>query len=199
MAIEQNISMAVGYVRSSEATSAELDQDPKLNFNQINLSNSDQDSYDDHSFNDTSSLDNLIKPKWYHYVVCGYKGILEETEEHFKKTNCLETVKQILNSYTINLLATGDIPASSGLSSSSALVVASSISFRYCLGLVLNESIQLGELADNCRTDVERILKIGKHEIASNCASYERFIGTEGGNVEYYFSFQSLLTSRLVF
>lgn len=181
MAIEQNISIAVDIEKVSNEK-IETVSENKLNFNQINLSNTNQDLYQNHSFNDTNSLTNLTKPEWYHYVICAYKGILEE----FEKESCCfldqKIVEKILSSHKLNLLITGNIPHSAGLSSSSALVVASSIVFRYCLGLILNDKSNFNE---NLVLDLnQEILKIKKDQMASNCAYFERFIGTQGGGID---------------
>lgn len=176
MAIEQSIRLAVDFVKDSQQQNQE-----KLNFNAINLSNTDQELYQDHQFRDSSSLNNLDKPNWYHYVICSYKGIFEKIE-HFTSKNLLKVLTKILSSYTVNLMITGDIPHSSGLSSSSALVVASSIAFRYCLGLILEEYSKENNL-DN-EKEISEILNINQHEMASDCAFFERYIGTQGGGID---------------
>jgi len=53
--------------------------------------------------------------KWYHYFLCGYKGV---TDKYCEEGKCPP----------FNVLVDGTIPAGSGLSSSSAMVVASALS-----------------------------------------------------------------------
>eukprot|EP00071_Canis_lupus_P035131 XP_022268688.1 N-acetylgalactosamine kinase isoform X3 [Canis lupus familiaris] len=92
------------------------------------------------------------KPLWHNYFLCGFKGI----QEHFG-----------LSSLTgMNCLVDGNIPPSSGLSSSSALVC--------CAGLVT-----LTVLGMN----------LSKVELAEICAKSERYIGTEGGGMDQSISF----------
>ncbi|KAM5171109.1 N-acetylgalactosamine kinase [Mantella aurantiaca] len=92
------------------------------------------------------------KPLWHNYFLCGLKGI----QDHF-----------ILNSPTgMNCLVDGTIPASSGLSSSSALVC--------CAGLAT--------LVANGKT-------LSKVELAETCAKCEHYIGTEGGGMDQSISF----------
>lgn len=61
MAIEQNISIAVNYQKQNEKINKS-----EFNFYEINLSNTNQTLYQDHKFTNTNSLNNLIKPEWYH-------------------------------------------------------------------------------------------------------------------------------------
>ncbi|XP_008830015.1 N-acetylgalactosamine kinase isoform X2 [Nannospalax galili] len=92
------------------------------------------------------------KPLWHHYFLCGFKGI----QEHFG----------ISKLTGMNCLVDGNIPPSSGLSSSSALVC--------CAGLVT--LIVLG-------------MNLSKVELAEICAKSERYIGTEGGGMDQSISF----------
>uniref|UniRef100_H2NN69 N-acetylgalactosamine kinase n=3 Tax=Pongo abelii TaxID=9601 RepID=H2NN69_PONAB len=92
------------------------------------------------------------KPLWHNYFLCGLKGI----QEHFGVSNLTG----------MNCLVDGNIPPSSGLSSSSALVC--------CAGLVT-----LTVLGRN----------LSKVELAEICAKSERYIGTEGGGMDQSISF----------
>ncbi|XP_004396594.1 PREDICTED: N-acetylgalactosamine kinase isoform X4 [Odobenus rosmarus divergens] len=92
------------------------------------------------------------KPLWHNYFLCGFKGI----QEHFGLSNLSG----------MNCLVDGNIPPSSGLSSSSALVC--------CAGLVT-----LTVLGMN----------LSKVELAEICAKSERYIGTEGGGMDQSISF----------
>uniref|UniRef100_A0A4X1SNP6 Galactokinase 2 n=2 Tax=Sus scrofa TaxID=9823 RepID=A0A4X1SNP6_PIG len=103
-----------------------------------------------------TSADNIqidkTKPLWHNYFLCGFKGI----QEHFGLSNLIG----------MNCLVDGNIPPSSGLSSSSALVC--------CAGLVT-----LTVLGMN----------LSKVELAEICAKSERYIGTEGGGMDQSISF----------
>ncbi|TRY97357.1 hypothetical protein DNTS_033004 [Danionella cerebrum] len=117
----------------------------------IHLANTDQ-KYKDYSV----SVDNIIidrdNPQWHYYFLCGVKGI----QEH-------------LNLSSLNgmcCVVDGSIPASSGLSSSSALVC--------CAGLLTVEA--------NHKS-------LSKVALAETCAKCERYIGTEGGGMDQSISF----------
>ncbi|XP_032337110.1 N-acetylgalactosamine kinase isoform X4 [Camelus dromedarius] len=104
----------------------------------------------------STSADNIqidkTKPLWHNYFLCGFKGI----QEHFGLSNLTG----------MNCLVDGNIPPSSGLSSSSALVC--------CAGLVTLTVLGL---------------KLSKVELAEICAKSERYIGTEGGGMDQSISF----------
>uniref|UniRef100_A0A0N5AA68 Galactokinase n=1 Tax=Syphacia muris TaxID=451379 RepID=A0A0N5AA68_9BILA len=88
--------------------------------------------------------------KWYHYFLCGWKGILEELN---------------LKPKGFNVLVSGQIPVSSGLSSSSSLVCAAALATLY---------LYTGKTFDI----------ISKTNLADLCAKIERYIGTEGGGMD---------------
>jgi len=56
---------------------------------------------------------NRSDPQWYHYFLCGYRGLLE----HFGLTG----------THGLDILCDGTIPPCAGLSSSSALVCCSAL------------------------------------------------------------------------
>ena len=187
MAIEQNISIAVGFQSGDLVPSEDRNESGQLSFKQVNLSNVDLSLYPECSFRDASALNSLDKPEWHHYIICGYKGILEEAEanEAFVSRDLVQVARRVLPSYALNLVVSGDIPHSAGLSSSSALVVASSIAFRYALGSILSEHLKSDQTADpNLQSSVDRILRVDKLEMASSCARFERAIGTQGGGID---------------
>ncbi|XP_028926185.1 N-acetylgalactosamine kinase [Ornithorhynchus anatinus] len=95
---------------------------------------------------------NPAQPLWHNYFLCGLKGI----QEHFS----------LRNPTGMNCLVDGNIPASSGLSSSSALVC--------CAGLVAVTA---------------QGLTLSKVELAEICTKSERYIGTEGGGMDQSISF----------
>ncbi|XP_064785233.1 N-acetylgalactosamine kinase isoform X2 [Oncorhynchus masou masou] len=91
-------------------------------------------------------------PQWYYYFLCGVKGI----QEHLGKVT-LSGMKCVVD---------GTIPASSGLSSSSALVC--------CAALLTME------------VNHKSLNKVALAEISAKC---ERYIGTEGGGMDQSISF----------
>ncbi|XP_073922010.1 N-acetylgalactosamine kinase isoform X5 [Castor canadensis] len=108
--------------------------------------------YPDFSISANNIQIDKTKPLWYNYFLCGFKGI----QEHFG----------LSNPAGMNCLVDGNIPPSSGLSSSSALVC--------CAGLVT--LTMLG-------------MNLSKVELAEICAKSERYIGTEGGGMDQSISF----------
>ncbi|KAK2867411.1 hypothetical protein Q8A67_025528 [Cirrhinus molitorella] len=91
-------------------------------------------------------------PQWHYYFLCGVKGI----QEHLSLSPLVGMC----------CVVDGTIPASSGLSSSSALVC--------CAGLVTMEANQKS---------------LSKVTLAETCAKCERYIGTEGGGMDQSISF----------
>ncbi|XP_051548272.1 N-acetylgalactosamine kinase [Myxocyprinus asiaticus] len=117
----------------------------------IQLANTDP-KYKDFSVSvDRISIDK-DNPQWYFYFLCGVKGI----QEHLSLSSLSG----------MSCVVDGTIPASSGLSSSSALVC--------CAGLVTMEANQKS---------------LSKVTLAETCAKCERFIGTEGGGMDQSISF----------
>ncbi|OCT89617.1 hypothetical protein XELAEV_18018235mg [Xenopus laevis] len=117
----------------------------------VELSNTNL-SYGDFSVNVNDIKIDKTKPLWHNYFLCGLKGI----QDHFS-----------LSSPTgMKCLVDGTIPASSGLSSSSALVC--------CAGLV---------------TLIANKMSLSKVELAETCAKCEQYIGTEGGGMDQSISF----------
>lgn len=66
--------------------------------------------------------DSCCKPQWYHYFLCGIKGILDvlPTETNIKG---------------LSVIVSGNIPPSAGLSSSSALVSAAALAASYAFNV----------------------------------------------------------------
>uniref|UniRef100_A0AAZ3QVX5 N-acetylgalactosamine kinase n=1 Tax=Oncorhynchus tshawytscha TaxID=74940 RepID=A0AAZ3QVX5_ONCTS len=93
-------------------------------------------------------------PQWYYYFLCGVKGI--QVSHHLGKVP-LSGMKCVVD---------GTIPASSGLSSSSALVC--------CAALLTME------------VNHKSLNKVALAEISAKC---ERYIGTEGGGMDQSISF----------
>lgn len=59
-----------------------------------------------------------VSPEWHNYFLCGVQGILEKLPNNNKKTGMIATIS-------------GNIPLASGLSSSSALVSAATLTTGY--------------------------------------------------------------------
>lgn len=100
MAIEQDIILAVGF------------NDGDV----IKLINFDSDKYEDFSSPVNDLHIDTSCPKWYHYFICGYKGVNENYNLLHK---------------SFDIIVKGTIPPSAGLSSSSALVCASALAVSY--------------------------------------------------------------------
>lgn len=141
MALEQDILIAVGLLNECEL------QIRNINKKYANFK-TEFKTYEDLKM----EVDLNGKPFWYNYVLCGIKGALEYLDN--KAVN------------GIQIVIDGNIPPASGLSSSSALVSASSLSFLY---------------AQN--------VNLSKTEIASLCAKSERYIGTQGGGMDQAIAF----------
>ncbi|KAH9510988.1 N-acetylgalactosamine kinase [Dermatophagoides farinae] len=93
--------------------------------------------------------------KWYHYFLCGYKGIVDKY--------CIDGPVP-----SMNVLVHGTIPAASGLSSSSAMVCASALSTL----ISYHQSI------------FKISTPIPKLDIALLCTKSERYIGTDSGGMD---------------
>ncbi|RWS28133.1 N-acetylgalactosamine kinase-like protein [Leptotrombidium deliense] len=129
----------------------------------ICLENSESEKYK--SYCEQSTDFNLITPpSWFHYFLCGFRGI---TEKLHSNNQCNGTI-ECVTSKGLNAFVVGSIPPSSGLSSSSALVSAAALS-TLCL--------------------MKGCDKIVKAEIAELCASSERYIGTQGGGMDQAIAF----------
>ncbi|XP_036432000.1 N-acetylgalactosamine kinase [Colossoma macropomum] len=121
------------------------------NSHTIQLANTDP-KYKDFSVSVSEITIDRENPQWHYYFLCGVKGVQEQLS--------LSSIPGI------RCLVDGTIPASSGLSSSSALVC--------CAGLVTMEANQKA---------------ISKVLLAETCAKCERYIGTEGGGMDQSISF----------
>ncbi|KAF8785599.1 N-acetylgalactosamine kinase like protein [Argiope bruennichi] len=135
MAIEQDIIVAVKI------------NDKKL----LNLANFDSKKYKNFSTSTGDIKIDISSPQWYHYFLCGYKGILEKCK---------------IDDTGMNVLVTGNVPPSAGLSSSSALVCASALA-----------------------TTFAHRISLTKWQLASICAESERYIGTQGGGMDQAIGF----------
>ncbi|XP_056308650.1 N-acetylgalactosamine kinase [Danio aesculapii] len=117
----------------------------------IKLTNTDPKYKDFAVSADGISIDRE-NPQWHYYFLCGVKGLQEHLSLSSLAGMCC--------------VVDGTIPASSGLSSSSALVC--------CAGLLTMEA--------NHKS-------LSKVTLAEMCAKCERYIGTEGGGMDQSISF----------
>ncbi|XP_069137035.1 N-acetylgalactosamine kinase-like [Argopecten irradians] len=138
MAIEQDIVIAVSHSSSSD---------------KIILSNMNS-SYQDFECSIQDFTISKSDPKWFNYFLCGVRGILD-----YAKPNALRGM---------TCMVSGNIPASSGLSSSSALVCCAALATMFAHGY-----------------------SIAKNELSGICAQCERHIGTEGGGMDQAISFMA--------
>lgn len=144
----------------------------------LNISNMNQESYPtlscQHSLLHGSELDR--SHEWYHYILCGYHGVLankllnikpEDVFQHAKDTANLEASNQLLaNLKSFNMVIDSNLPPASGLSSSSALVCASALATT----LFLNEP--------------GHRVGISSKKLAEDCSKFEHLIGTHGGGMD---------------
>jgi len=140
MALDQDIFMAVGTDNSKTLTLYNTDR----KFEEFNCP-LDQVEI---------TLDGTA-PKWYQYFLCGIKGILEILSED-----------QLHNVKGLQVVVSGTVPQSAGLSSSSALVSAAALAASHAFNLSLQ-----------------------KEELANICAASERYIGTQGGGMDQAIAF----------
>ncbi|XP_065361152.1 N-acetylgalactosamine kinase [Calliphora vicina] len=137
MAIDQCILLAVGYDENSPT---------------LQLKNIEQTKYEDYSCevnNIQIALPKSGGPEWYKYYLCGFKGIYETLSDVSHKY------------YGMTIALSGNIPPSSGVSSSSALVSSSVLA-----------------------TAAIYKLKLDRKRLASISAVCERYIGTQGGGMD---------------
>ncbi|XP_064785232.1 N-acetylgalactosamine kinase isoform X1 [Oncorhynchus masou masou] len=109
-------------------------------------------------------------PQWYYYFLCGVKGIqVSHVDSAYYFLCGVKGIQEHLGKVTLSgmkCVVDGTIPASSGLSSSSALVC--------CAALLTME------------VNHKSLNKVALAEISAKC---ERYIGTEGGGMDQSISF----------
>ncbi|XP_073067882.1 N-acetylgalactosamine kinase isoform X2 [Manis javanica] len=133
--------------------------------------------YSDFSTSANNTEIDKTKPLWHNYFLCGFKGI----QEHFGLSNLPG----------MNCLVDGNIPPSSGLSSSSALVCCAGLATLTVLGMSLSKIYALWLL---CPALVSRYLYHLEElcysmKLAEICTKSEHYIGTEGGGMDQSISF----------
>jgi N-acetylgalactosamine kinase len=120
--------------------------------NQVRLKNVDK-LYPDRQYEITAQIPPFDKGDWGNYSKAGVQTILD-----YLGSEGLSSEKRLCG---MNLLVYGDLPATGGLSSSSALVVANALAALY-----LNQ------------------LWLEKFQLADLLAKGERYVGTEGGGMD---------------
>jgi N-acetylgalactosamine kinase len=141
MAIENDIIIAINSINSGKKT--------------INISHLDATNFSSYQFENNSSPLNLQTPHdWVNYVIAGYNATLSIIKEH-KLTNQGDS--------EWNLLFSGNVPPGSGLSSSSALTVASALAFVKFF-------------------QVEK--SVTKKDLSNGTINYERSVGTACGGMD---------------
>ncbi|KAK6729311.1 hypothetical protein RB195_006391 [Necator americanus] len=93
------------------------------------------EQYPEHTVSLPFEWSGASPPKWYDYVLCGWKGVME-------RLNC--------DQIGFDLLVEGSIPPSSGLSSSSSLVCSAALTAWMIHTKETFESIRKEDLADLC-------------------------------------------------
>ena len=122
----------------------------------IELANVDSARYEEFSCSSAGYVIDTNSVRWYNYFLCGHKGVAVNEEEKSGHKMC-----------GMQVLLDGSIPASAGLSSSSAMVCCSA------LATIVANKISLPS----------------KSQLANECARSERFIGTIGGGMDQAISF----------
>eukprot|EP00088_Acartia_fossae_P063116 TRINITY_DN7671_c0_g1_i11.p1 TRINITY_DN7671_c0_g1~~TRINITY_DN7671_c0_g1_i11.p1 ORF type:complete len:458 (-),score=74.93 TRINITY_DN7671_c0_g1_i11:158-1531(-) len=114
----------------------------------LQLQNTNKKRYPDFSTDKLNNIEISTETiNWWSYFLCGLKGVYEDMN--------------VENPKGMQVLVSGCIPPSAGLSSSSALVVGSAI---------------IATVSNGIETE--------RSSLASLCARAERFIGTQGGGMD---------------
>lgn len=132
---------------------------------------------------------------WKNYFLCAYLGVLAqellglESDELLSLSSAESHANNPIHSSNnddlnlelnklaaIDVLVHSDLPAASGLSSSSALVCASALATI----LMLNESRSRNRI-DSTTTST---IPLNRMQIANNCSRFEHLIGTQGGGMD---------------
>lgn len=184
MAIEKRIWMIVGMrpiAGSDHPNQICANGHSKLKFGSVRLSNLQHNLYQPTNCNNPFVEHSAANaPAWHQYFTCGYRGVMEKLQQLFN--NNLDPLRNKIEQTELLVSVSGDIPPSSGLSSSSALVCAAAIAVRHAINSLVR--LDQGDLTLN--QDRKSILtsEIDRLQMASDCATFERFIGTQGGGMD---------------
>jgi N-acetylgalactosamine kinase len=146
MAIENDILIAVRIEKQNNTN----------NNSNLTIKHFNSDKHKDYNFQLDSEHSHLafVKPHDYaNYIIAGYNAIINYIKENNNE----------LNNINISILVTGNVPYASGLSSSSALTVASAIAFVKSFGI------------DK---------QITKQNLTNATINYERSVGTACGGMD---------------
>lgn len=111
-------------------------------------------------------------PEWHNYFLCGIKGVADN--------RCSD----ISHLKGMKVAVVGDIPAASGLSSSSALVSSAVLATSSVNNVCMNEHISL-ELTIYILFQYS----LNKELLSTIAAHCERYIGTQGGGMDQAIAF----------
>ncbi|KAF8072214.1 ribosomal protein S5 domain 2-type protein [Lyophyllum atratum] len=126
---------------------------------------------------------NTKELRWESYVKAGYYGVLE----HYFKSD-ISTAETAKHPIPVDLLVTGSVPAGSGLSSSAAMVVASTLAF-----LAVN-----GKLDDQPNSVTsEDVHHLTKGELVKMSMENEKRVGVNSGGMDQAASVISDASSAL--
>jgi N-acetylgalactosamine kinase len=150
MAIENDILIALNF-NFEEVTG--FSSNTKINIQHVEPQKFPTYNYTTPKF---KKLDLALRHDWVNYVIAGYNSIINYIHESSEKDSSHFPTN-------INFLITGNIPTASGLSSSSALTVASALAFTRIFNL-------------------QQI--ITKNELSKAAINYERSVGTACGGMD---------------
>ncbi|KAI0090920.1 Galactokinase [Irpex rosettiformis] len=119
--------------------------------------------------------------RWESYVKAGYYGVLKK----FFNPNLRSSQDPQIMPKPVDILVTGSVPAGSGLSSSAAMVVASTLAF-----LAVNDKLTVPDRSGHNRT-------LTKGELVEMAVENEKRVGVNSGGMDQAASVTSLPTSAL--
>ncbi|TFK36667.1 Galactokinase [Crucibulum laeve] len=124
---------------------------------------------------------NTKELRWESYVKAGYYGVLS----HYFPSASANAVESGKHPVPVDLLVTGSVPAGSGLSSSAAMVVASTLAF-----LAVN-----GKLSDSATAATDH--QLSKGELVKMSMENEKRVGVNSGGMDQAASVMSDSSSAL--
>ncbi|RDB29227.1 Galactokinase [Hypsizygus marmoreus] len=127
---------------------------------------------------------NTKELRWESYVKAGYYGVLN----HYFAPSDLATTQSDKLPIPVDLLVTGTVPAGSGLSSSAAMVVASTLAFLAVNGKL---DAQSGEITSSA------VARLTKGELVKMAMENEKRVGVNSGGMDQAASVISNASSAL--